>query len=93
MSLMFCLSLLDALILSLTNFINSSFFPFLGFLISRLLFGEITLLISSVFFRSKFTNISAGGVVAYHDSTDPNEDPMFAIELELPEDYFYFIQN
>ena len=34
-----------------------------------------------------------GVVVAYHDSTDPNEDPMFAIELELPEDYFYFTQN
>ena len=31
--------------------------------------------------------------VAYHDSTDPNTDPMFAIELELPEDYFYFIQG
>ncbi len=34
-----------------------------------------------------------GVVVAYHDSTDPNTDPMFAIELELPEDYFYFIQG
>ena len=29
-----------------------------------------------------------GVVVAYHDSTDPNTDPMFAIELELPENYF-----
>jgi len=26
-----------------------------------------------------------GAVVAYHDSTD--EDPLFAVELELPEDY------
>ena len=32
-----------------------------------------------------------GVVVAYHDSTDPNTDPMFAIELELPENYFYYI--
>ena len=32
-----------------------------------------------------------GIVVAYHDSTDPNQDPMFAIELELPEEYFYSI--
>jgi hypothetical protein len=32
-----------------------------------------------------------GVVVAYHDSSDPNTDPMFAIELELPESYFYFI--
>ena len=32
-----------------------------------------------------------GVVVAYHDSTDPNTDPMFAIELELPDTYFYFI--
>jgi hypothetical protein len=29
-----------------------------------------------------------GVVVAYHDSTDENTDPMFAIELELPELYF-----
>jgi len=29
-----------------------------------------------------------GVVVAYHDSTDDNTDPMFAIELELPERYF-----
>tara|TARA_B100001179_G_C18508086_1_gene367322 strand:- start:286 stop:858 length:573 start_codon:yes stop_codon:yes gene_type:complete len=29
-----------------------------------------------------------GVVVAYHDSTDDNTDPMFAIELELPESYF-----
>ena len=29
-----------------------------------------------------------GVIVAYHDSTDPNTDPMFAIELELPESYF-----
>ena len=29
-----------------------------------------------------------GIVVAYHDSTDPNQDPMFAIELES-EEYFY----
>ena len=60
---MFCLPLSDARYLSLTNFINSNFFPFLGFLILRLLFGEITPLISSVFFRSKFINISAGGVL------------------------------
>ena len=32
-----------------------------------------------------------GVVVAYHDSTDPNTDPMFAIELELPESYFVSI--
>ena len=34
-----------------------------------------------------------GVVVAYHDSTDPNTDPMFGIELELPENYFFSINT